>query len=619
MSEATQHATFSRIQASLYLLCGVVALYLLSVTSLPTVLVDTDPANPWSRVVNLRSNSYHLWQWDPVSSTLSQALTTISSLFNLPAVTPTCIQSFILLFGTILVSLALRPTRGAPHPRIGFLASVPTVLLVATVGWDPIALSIIAWVPLLAIAITALIFIQRRGHGAAAAPVWIIGAFLSVQHALSSNHMALISAIGAFLLAYVLAFDDTPIDASQDAASSSPPHRASLLPVVLVVIAPALVATFIRAPHAPFPDYPALAHVVPDDGLDGIMHPLIGKDYPIHVLDRTAVKSELYLPALVLTGILFLSWLLMRKRLRFKGTIIVLLTLALATLTLLDVALPEQYAALAPLMSLSRLTPWGTIFCITSIALASAAWLAGVFLLSNHARKTSAVLLILALCSCGYREWIKLEERRVEYAALMHPTVRSVAISPSAATLRRHLRATGAAPGHLLPDIAQLSSATWENISARRPSFEASAGVTSKRIQKDPSAPPAPPIRFPRPTGSESLSISFPTPVTAKGLALDLGKHTSDFPRGLTLLTGPCKAPESTLATYPDWQGAVELTPSGYPYFLGQGDVRIVFASEATFSALCLRQTQSSVFDWYIKGVRLMKAETASNGQEPHL
>lgn len=171
MTAKQQTKTFSRAIALLYLLCGIGVILVASAVLVPTVLVDTLDTAPWPRVVNLRTNAYHLWQQERLSVLMAELLTQISNLLNLPAVTPACIQAIILFFGTILVSLALRPVRGTPHPAIGFLASIPVLLLVLTIGWDPVVLSIFAWVPLLAIAASALLLTQRAGKTLAAAPV----------------------------------------------------------------------------------------------------------------------------------------------------------------------------------------------------------------------------------------------------------------------------------------------------------------------------------------------------------------------------------------------------------------------------------------------------------------
>jgi hypothetical protein len=622
MNHSSQQGSFSRIFATLYLLCGVVALYFLSDWSVSTVLIDPDDSAPWKRTVNLRNNSYHLWQWDPFSSFLSDALSSISAWCQLPPVSPSLVQAIILFLGTILVTLAIRPNRGAVHPAIGLLACLPVFLVVACIGWDPVVLGIIAWIPILSIVTTTLILIVRRNQAFVAGPVWIIGGFISLQHALAANQMAIFSGAVAITLAYVLATEDSSsVATAQEPAKENPTPqttwRSPLLYVALLIMVPACVATLIRAPHAPLPDYPTLAHVVPDDGLKGVISPLIGREYPLHIIDRSALKSELFIPALIVCVTLFLAWLLQRKQLRIKGTLTVSLALALGAIVLLDLALPERYAALAPLMSLSRLTPWGATMSTTVIAFGLAAWLLGTFLLSIPNKKTKSILFTAALCCCGYGEWTQREVRQAEYEYLSNPALRSAAISPSAAPLRHHLRATDAAPSSVLSDISLISNAAWEDVRKFGAVFNTSPGATNSRIQRKPDTPPEPPLEFPNPSGVEFLSLSLPKATTARGIDLDLGKRTSDFPRGLSITTGTCEAPETPLANYPDWQGALALSPDGYPYFLGQSEVRIVFARDVTFSALCIRQTNKSELEWYVKSVRLMKPSPASNDQEP--
>jgi hypothetical protein len=434
--------------------------------------------------------------------------------------------------------------------------------------------------------------------------------------------MAILSGAMAIVIAQILAANDSSSAVAEDlptkeTPSVGSPWRSPLLSVALLIMVPACVATFVRSPNAPLPDYPPLAHVVPDDGLNGVISPLIGRDYPLHIIDRSALKLELLPPVLIISATLSLAWLLLRKQLRLKGALTVRLGVVVSGILLLDVALPERYAALAPLMSLSRISPWGASMSTTTIALGLTAWLTGVFLLSTPGRKITNVLLAVSLCACGYREWELHGARQAEYEYLLSPALRAVAISPSAAPLRYHLRATGAVTSNVLADTSLLSNASWEDVRQLGAVFKTSIGATNSRIQRNPATPPEPPIEFPNPTGVEFLSISLPNPVTGRGLDLALGKRTTDFPRGLSISIGTCETSGTPLATYPDWQGALALSPNGYPYFLGQSDLRIVFANEVTFSTLCIRQTKKSELDWYVKSVRLMKPLSASSDQEP--
>ena len=208
------------------------------------------------------------------------------------------------------------------------------------------------------------------------------------------------------------------------------------------------------------------------------------------------------------------------------------------------------------------------------------------------------------------------ESRQVEYAYLSDPTLRAVSISPSAATLLSQRRATGSTPNNAIAAISLLADASWEKVYEHQAVFQISEGATTPRRQRDNTSVIAPPFEFPNQEGREYISISFNAPVTTRGISLDLGKRASDFPRGLSIFTGTCENPGAPLADYPDWQGALALSPNGYPYFLTQSDVRIAFAQEATFSALCIGQTRKSDFDWYVKSIQLMKASTASTDQE---
>jgi hypothetical protein len=603
------------ITSWLYLGLSFVTLYLVSLELVPTCLSGTDANSPWHPLINVRSNEYHLWSVDRLTSYLTDLLTKAAALVHAAPLSALLVQASIFYIGSLAVVLSLRPTRGIPKPNILFLSSVPVLLTVLTIGWDAVVLGIFAWAPLLAVIAATLLVAQRRGLGTAAAPLWIFGAFVSFQHAASANHMALLSAMSALGLAYALA--------TKDLVEESPPpeiattdngalrQRFQRLPIVpLLTLLPALLMTFYLAPMAPFPDYPPTAHLVPDDGIEGVIRPLVGRDYPIPVMDREVLQEIHGRQALILLALAASAWLLTRKVLRRRATYVAVAAVFTLGATVLDTKLPEQFAAIAPIMSAARLLPWGTTFCITSIVLAAGAWLLGVVLVTNPQRQVGSGILAIAIASMGYLEIQQTALRQAERAYLLHPELQKIAVSPSAALLLREHRATGVTAETFLRS-ARASAADMQSIGSLQPQLEGAPRGSAKTLQRMTDGKEATvwSTGGTHQTGSEYLSVAFTTPIKMRAIQLDTGARPTDFPRGLSIHSGSCNTPGDQLAAYPTWQGAVGITESGYPFFQGQQDVRIAFAESKELSGLCIRQTATSEFEWTVAELRYLAGE----------
>ena len=83
-------------------------------------------------------------------------------------------------------------------------------------------------------------------------------------------------------------------------------------------------------------------------------------------------------------------------------------------------------------------------------------------------------------------------------------------------------------------------------------------------------------------TGEEKLLIRFRKAKTIKGLALDMGQHYTDYPRGLRIsYSESCDKLELTnkkiLIEKATWPGSVEMTADGFPYYGHQSQVKLLF------------------------------------------
>ncbi|MCB0334007.1 MAG: hypothetical protein KDD55_10945, partial [Bdellovibrionales bacterium] len=118
--------------------------------------------------------------------------------------------------------------------------------------------------------------------------------------------------------------------------------------------------------------------------------------------------------------------------------------------------------------------------------------------------------------------------------------------------------------------------------------------------------------------GSEWIEISLPSETTALALDLNVGKFSSDFPRGVRVTSWPrvCdkRGEDKGEIVYEQaqWLGSVNFTPQGFPYYKPQNQVIIRFQSAVTTQCLLVEQTSSAPFDWSVTRLRIARLPTKS-------
>ena len=448
-------------------------------------------------------------------------------------------------------------------------------------------LGALAWVPLLSLFLSAIFLVSKAGLLRAALPLIVISGVVSLTCATSANHLAPLAALCAVLLAQRL----------QGEAGAFPSFPNSLLGIGIAIL-PAL-AMVTNIPAAPFPDYHQLAHVVPDDGLPGIIRPLIGLDYPIQVIDRTVIKSSLSLTSVAITGLSLFA-------LVFSG-ISSALTLActLGILGVLDTVLPEASAQIAPIAALSRLIPWGTTVAYTPYLVAFGAWLLSVTVITTSKRLVAipVVLTLLIVAHASQTRGYPYEIRRYGYASITE-------VSPSAAVVKHIAQAITADSSEmlkrpLLQDFTPSAQSLGNFSTSLKTSLNPLKGALAAVTDGDPKT------RWTTGQsaqhGDEIVEITFNTPILVGGIELDTGEFTTDFPRGLEV-TGTSATQDGTTcaASFPSWQGSVTRTPKGSLYFTGQHEVQVIFPAPCLLKSISIKQTGKATFDWSIAEIRIL-------------
>ena len=547
----------------------------------PVELSQGSPLLGWTPTVNLETNQYLMWRADGLSRLFAPFFPIRDAL------KPILMSILILLFGTCLVCRVAFASAGK-NPRWGWIVGfIPVLITLGVTGADSVVVGALAWIPLLSLLLSAIFLVGKAGLLRAALPLIVISGVVSLTCATSANHLAPLGAFCAVLLAQRL----------QGEAGALPSSSSSLLGIGIAII-PALVMVA-TIPVAPFPDYPQLGHVVPDDGLSGIIRPLIGPDYPIQVVDRAIIKSSFSLMSVAVVVLSLFALIV--------SGMSSALTLAciLGILGVLDTVLPEASAQIAPIAALSRLIPWGTTVAYTPYLVAFGAWLLSVTVITTSKKIVAipVVVTLLIVAQASQTRGYPYEIRRYSYASITE-------VSPSAAVVKHIAQAITADSSEMLKrPLLQGFTPSGQSLGNFSTSLKTSLnpfqGTLAALTDGDPKT------RWTTGQsaqhGDEIVEIIFNTPTLVGGIELDTGEFTTDFPRGLEV-TGTSATQDGTTcaASFPSWQGSVTRTPKGSLYFTGQHDVQVIFPAPCLLKSLSIKQTGKATFDWSIAEIKIL-------------
>ena len=99
----------------------------------------------------------------------------------------------------------------------------------------------------------------------------------------------------------------------------------------------------------------------------------------------------------------------------------------------------------------------------------------------------------------------------------------------------------------------------------------------------------------------DQVSFYFDRPVDVVKMVFAVGEAKADFPRGIKVIATTVDGNEIEQLNQLDWQGPVQWTAKGLPYFGGQGDVTVELPVQIKVTGIKVIQTSSSnIFDWSI-------------------
>lgn len=543
---------------------------------------SVDPSAPeWHALVDKATNAYFMWREDAL-------LGRVADMFGYDHSLAYAILSLLIFCAGSTLFLCLLLTNERPLLNATIASVLLSSVLFHLFGSDHVLLSAITWVPWLLYFIFAL---------TAAAPKQFLAfvvlmLFVIYRATVSANQLAFLIALVCLVAALRLRRE-----------LGTPNMPKASLRLALLLLLPTLFMLY-QAPPPPLPDYPALAHVVPDDGLPGMVRPLVGYDLPIPFIDRAAVRNVA--PACwIIFALGIATMMLLYNRALPAARTLASLSCACAFFCVLDSAAPESIAHISPIAAFSRVVP-GMIFLSLTSLVAALALMFGVW------GCCTAGVEVIAATSLFLLSLLPHTREPSVSAAEFSPAEMKILASPSYAVIRSY--GIGTLKKRTLYQAAKEFPLTADVATA-------SAFPRSEERSMERMLDPKPNSRWTpqqgRQLGNEWLHITLREPLTFIGIEVDPGAlYKTDFPRGIRISANdscsdaPSDRPSGyrVLFEQKEWQGALRFTSDGFPYYGGQGEVRAYFPEAVTTRCILVEQIgHDEHFDWSIASVNLLK------------
>ena len=363
-------------------------------------------------------------------------------------------------------------------------------------------------------------------------------------------------------------------------------------------------AVYLLSPVLSWPDFPGHARLLSDDGLPGIIRPLLGPAVPIPIFDRY-LAWESYRSFLLYAGILLV--IITTSKLVYKksvSTVILLSLLFVTSILYWDLATSAIWSELSPLKSLARIVPgWfeAPLFIILLGTLINCLFYVAVLISTkiNLKIRYSSALLLLTASYLLLSAQSNLPNNRIEpltsnswALSKQNPVIRNMSCD-NLNVVKNKLESSFVPAAEYIEEIK--FSRTVDQRNTRRIIDRNRRTRWSSKSQGQ--------------KGNEWVQLTFNQTVKLHAIEIDPGFYQSDFPRGLEIIDCSNEASDSVLFRQQDWQGQVEFTPAGIPFYSYQSHVRAWLGCQPTaVSVNCLRINQigiDPVYDWSVAEIRL--------------
>ena len=556
-------------------------------------------ASEWRPSISLVHNAFIMWRLDPFVSGVYDLYTDTSVSALWPAFS---LQLFIFSLG--LFSLFSYSGRKGVFVWSAVVALLIPIGITWIFGFDVVVLSSLTWIPWFTLSL--LLYGQERVPKGIALLLILLFAW---RIAVSANQLAPLSLALGYLTAAFW---------SRNNIVEEPERRVDLLVVVLSFLPCLIEGFFTNSP--PFPAYPALGRVVPDDGLPGVIRPLIGSDGVIPAINRAVVRT-IYGKAgmLCILGIVagyFIELLFRRKKLIGSSNAYLLWAAFLALLVVFDSFPHESIAQILPLEVLPRIIPGLAFFPLSPIALAFSLLLVGAYTIVSR-RFMPLVLSFISLILVPVNSPLSSPAISLTPAPLQVVDEKIVIsnkldnrlVSPSLSVVKSY--------GHSVLTVPTVSVDDFIPLKRFKPTIKTShknkERAHKRMLDRNLKTRWSP--GYGKQTGDEWVFVKLAEQKSIKGIMLLTGNFRSDFPRGLSIQSAELCSADSPfeeiqfkdLVMIPSWQGSISHTKNGYPYYTGQEKVIVVFPEEHASQCILIKQTASEPnFDWSVAEIKLL-------------
>jgi hypothetical protein len=404
--------------------------------------------------------------------------------------------------------------------------------------------------------------------------------------------------------------------------------RKRLRPVLMAIAIPTLYLAC-TAPLPTLPDYSAFDHVVPDDGIEGTIYPLVTTAYAIPNIDRIFLREALA----GITLYISMAWgFLALVAFRNKNKLLSYAALISGLVLVWDIFPREDFVHIGPVATIARLVPFQLFSPLIVSLLAASITLLPTLLISviSSTVQRSVLACCLAAIPLLLPKYPVLTRpdaasarndylQKKSLGELDTPTqirFEKALLSPSYPVINHYGLAS-------LNDPRIITEADFR--AAKKFSAIANASSSGGTDGVDGLLKTRAGARWytgkgPM-QGSEWVHVYLPTPVKLRGVKLSADEFHTDFPRGLRIATLPsCNQPAKDFApdvtlyneqiNEPSWQGSLGFTKSGHPYLTPQGVVKAYFRYDVTTQCLLIQQTgKSDFFDWSIANLQLLASD----------
>ena len=263
---------------------------------------------------------------------------------------------------------------------------------------------------------------------------------------------------------------------------------------------------------------------------------------------------------------------------------------------LADIFLPASLAHILPLQTLERLIPHWIFIPLLPYLLFCLA-LGSFIVVTNRYSLTLGLVLILSLSlasginlpSNALKRFQAISTVKTQLDNADFAQNQKLLNSPSASVLLDNL-------DNVMQLIPKQTKAHFKSIKNITAEIQSNYNQTEASFAIDDDLSTRWSSKLASQSGDERLVIRFRKPKNIKGIALDLAKHYTDYPRGLKIsYSEDCKdlklKDQKTLIEKPTWPGSTEATSDGFPYYGHQSQIKLLFP-KTQVQCLAIEQTR---------------------------